>query len=226
MVVIDVLNDAGGRELLLNKYGLRKVPVLARGDQYAMGQMLDPFAKLAGLPMPGADGLSPEQLYKKYEMVFAAGQRYARQFPADKFRERVIPHRERVIRTLCYHVFRIGEAFLETWNGAEYGAKIADNEPPESMVTGDDVARYGAGVWKKYEAWWAGLSASDRALTKTLKTYYGDTGAHKVFERVTWHSAQHCRQLIAVLERMEIKPDVPLTAADLAGLPLPERLWE
>ena len=72
MVVIDVLNDAGGRELLLNKYGLRKVPVLAKGDQYAMGQMLDPFAKLAGLPMPGADRLSPEQIYRKYEIVFVA----------------------------------------------------------------------------------------------------------------------------------------------------------
>jgi hypothetical protein len=224
MVVIDVLNDAGGRELLLNKYGIRKVPVLAKGDQYAMGQMLDPFAKLAGLPMPGADGLTPEQLYQKYAMVFSAGQRYARQFPADKFRERVIPHREREIRTLCYHVFRIGEAFLETWNGAEYAAKIADNEPPDSMLSGEDVARYGASVWKQYEAWWGGLD--DRTLSKMLKTYYGDTGAHKVFERVTWHSAQHCRQLIAVLQRMEIKPDVPLTAADLAGLPLPERLWE
>jgi len=29
-----------------------------------------------------------------------------------------------------------------------------------------------------------------------------------------------------VLERMGIQPDGPLTAADLAGLPLPERLWE
>jgi hypothetical protein len=226
MVVIDVLNDAGGRELLLNKYGLRKVPVLAKGEQYAMGQMLDPFAKLAGLPMPGADGLTPEQLYKKYEMVFAAGQRYARQFPADRFRERVIPHREREIRTLCYHVFRIGEAFLETWNGAEYAAKIADNEPPDDMLTGEDVARYGASVWQQYQAWWSVLADRDRALSRVLKTYYGDTGAHKVFERVTWHSAQHCRQLIAVLERMGVQPDGALTAADLAGLPLPERLWE
>ena len=224
MVVIDVLNDPAGRDLLLNKYGLRKVPVLAKGDQYAFGQMLDPFAKLAGLPMPGADRLSPEELYKKYEIVFAAGQRYARQFPAERFRELVIPHRERQIRTLCYHIFRIGEAFLETWNGAEYALKIADNEPPDSMQTGDDVARYGASVWKRYETWWSELE--DRALTKTLKTYYGDTVAHKVFERVTWHSAQHCRQLVAVLERMEIKPDGPLTPADLAGLPLPERLWE
>lgn len=224
MVVIDVLNDAGGRELLLNKYGLRKVPVLAKGDKYAFGQMLDPFAKFAGLPMPDADRLSPGQLYKKYEMVFAAAQRYARQFPAGRFRERVIPHRERVIRTLCYHVFRIGEAFLETWNGAEYSVKIADNEPPDSMQNGDDIARYGASVWKQYEAWWSGLE--DGKLSRVLKTYYGDTIAHKVFERVTWHSAQHCRQLVAVMERMDIKPDGPLTADDLAGLPMPERLFE
>ncbi|MBM3343991.1 MAG: DinB family protein [Betaproteobacteria bacterium] len=224
MIVIDVLNEPGGMDLLVNKYGLRKVPVLAKGDQVAIGQMLDPFAKLAGLPMPGAGRLSPEQLYKKYEMVFAAGQRLARQFPAERFRERVIPHRERLIRTLCYHVFRIGEAFLETWEGAEYGAKIADNEPPNSMLSGDDVARYGESVWRRYEAWWKALD--DRALSKVLKTYYGDTVAHQVFERVTWHSAQHCRQLVAVLERMNITPDRPLTPGDLAGLPLPDRLWE
>ena len=224
MVVIDVLNDAGGRELLFEKYGLRKVPVLAKGDKYAFGQMLEPFAKFAGLSIPGADGLSPAELYGKYQMVFAAGQRFARQFPAERFRERVIPHRERPVRTLCYHVFRIGEAFLETWNGAEYSVKIADNEPPESMQTGDDIARYGADVWKRYEAWWNDLD--DRSLSRVLKTYYGDTGAHKVFERVTWHSAQHCRQLAAVLERMGIQPDRPLAAADLEGLPLPERLWE
>lgn len=224
MKVIDVLNDAGGRDLLLNKYGLRKVPVLAKGDQVAMGQMLDPFAKLAGLPMPGLDGLTSEQLYQKYEMVFAAGQRFARQFPADRFRERVIPHREREIRTLCYHVFRIGEAFLETWAGAEYSAKIADNEPPDDMLTGDDVARYGARVWQRYETWWRDLD--DRVLSRELKTYYGDTVAHKVFERVTWHSAQHCRQLVAVLERMGVAADKPLSPEELAGLPLPERLWE
>jgi hypothetical protein len=129
-----------------------------------------------------------------------------------------------LIRTLCYHVFRIGEAFLETWNGAEYSVKIADNEPPESMLSGDDVARYGAGVWHQYETWWSALE--DRNLTRVLKTYYGDTVAHKVFERVTWHSAQHCRQLVSVLERMNVQPDGPLTAEDLAGLPLPERLFE
>lgn len=200
------------------------MPVLVKGDQYAFGQMLEPFAKFIGSSATIAPELSPEQLYRKYEIVFAAGQRFARQFPNERLLERVIPHRERVIRTLCYHVFRIGEAFLETWDGAEYSVKIADNEPPESMKTGEDIARYGASVWERYEAWWAGLE--DRTLSRTLKTYYGDTNAHRVFERVTWHSAQHCRQLAAVLERMGIEADRPLTPEELDGLPLPERLWE
>lgn len=223
MVVIDVLNDAGGRELLQNKYGLRRVPVLAKGDQYALGQMIEPFAKLAGIDLGKTEKLTPEQLYRKYEMIFAAAQRYMRQFSNDQLAERVIPNRPRVIRTLCYHIFRIGEAFLEAWGGAEYSQGIADNEPSASM-TGDDIARYGESVWKRYEAWWRDLD--DRKLSKVLKTYYGDTEAHRVFERCTWHSAQHSRQLVAVLERMGITPDRPLTPADLAGLPLPERLWE
>jgi hypothetical protein len=218
------LNDPGGRELLFEKFGLRKVPVLVKNDKYAFGQMLEPFAKFIGSSATVAPELSPEQLYRKYEKVFAAGERFARQFPDERLLERVIPHRERVIRTLCYHVFRIGEAFLETWDGAEYSVKIADNEPPDSMKTGEDIARYGESVWKRYEAWWAGLE--DRSLSRTLKTYYGDTNAHRVFERVTWHSAQHCRQLVAVLERMGIEPDRPLTPEDLEGLPLPDRLWE
>jgi hypothetical protein len=206
------------------KYGLRKVPVLARGKEFAFGQMLDPFAKFIGIDPKTLKRLSPEQLYAKQQMIFEAAQRYARQFPQERFREQVIPNRERPIRTLCYHIFRIGEAFLETWDGAEYSVKIADNEPPEAMQTGDDVARYGEQIQKRYQEWWKALE--DRALTPVLKTYYGDTEAHRVYERITWHSAQHCRQLVAVLERMGIAPDRPLTPQNLAGLPLPERLWE
>ncbi len=224
MIVVDVLNDAGGREYLLEKYGIRKVPVLAKGEKYAFGQMLDPFAKFAGLPMPGVEGLSPAQLFKKYEMIFLAAQRLTLQIPKERFLERVIPHRERVLRTLCYHIFRIGEAFLETCYGAEYSVKIADNEPPDEMVSQEQIVAYGAFVWQEYEKWWS--NNQDPLLTQTLKTYYGDTLAHKVFERVTWHSAQHCRQLAAVLERMQIVADRPLSAQDLAGLPMPERLWE
>jgi hypothetical protein len=49
---------------------------------------------------------------------------------------------------------------------------------------------------------------------------------HHVLERSTWHSAQHARQIIAVLERFGIAPEGPLTAQDYAGLPMPAGLWE
>ncbi len=219
-----MLNHPGGRELLMEKYGLRKVPVVAKGDQWVFGQMIDAVARFVGLQGSGIARLAPPQLFEKYRMVFAAGQRFIRQFPAARFNERVIPNRERVIRTLCYHIFRIGEAFQETWRGAEYSTSIADNPPDDTRQTPEQIARYGAEIWQQYEAWWAGME--DHTLAKILKTYYGDTPAHQVFERVTWHSAQHCRQLMHVLERMGIQPDGPLTAADLAGLPMPERLFE
>jgi len=93
-----------------------------------------------------------------------------------------------------------------------------------SLQSGDTIAQYGASVWSRYETWWRGLD--DKALSRILKTYYGDTSAHRVFERCTWHSAQHCRQLVAVLDRMGIVANGPLTPEDLKGLPLPERLFE
>jgi hypothetical protein len=222
--VIDVLNTPGAREYMSEKYGIKRVPMLAKGKEFAFGQMLDPYAKMIGVDPKTSERLSPEQLYKKQQMIFEAAQRYMRQFPSDRFLEKVIPNRDRVIRTLCYHIFRIGEAFLEAWNGAEYATGIADGNPPDSARTGDDVAKYGESIKKRYQDWWANLE--DRKLSRVVKTYFGDVEAHLLYERVTWHSAQHARQLVAVLERIGIEPDRPLTAEDLKGLPLPDRLFE
>lgn len=210
--------------MLHRRYGLRKVPVVAKGDKYVFGQLLDVVAKFVGLPSSAIEVLDPSEVYEKYRIIFAAGQRYTRQFPIEYMNERVIPNRERLIRTLCFHIFRIGEAFLETWNGSEYTIGITETLPDDSMLTGEDIARYGEHIWKRYESWWA--DQTDKSLVRVLKTFYGDMEARQLFERTTWHSAQHCRQLMAVLERMGISPDGPLTSADLRGLPLPEKLWE
>jgi len=49
---------------------------------------------------------------------------------------------------------------------------------------------------------------------------------NEVMERTAWHSAQHARQIMAVLESFGIPPHGPLTIEDYAGLPMPEGLWE
>ena len=45
-------------------------------------------------------------------------------------------------------------------------------------------------------------------------------------ERTTRHSAQYTRQLMVVLDSVGIATDGPLTASDLAGVPLPQQAWD
>ena len=220
-----MLNDPGGREQL-QKLGTRKVPVVARGDRYVFGQNLEDVAEFVGLGSTGHARLPPGELVKKWVNVLRAAQRYVRQLPAEHLNERVIPNRDRPIRLLSHHVFRIGEAFIETaTRGTEYSEYHAQQPPaPGTMLTGEEIVRYGDSVIPRIERWWNDFS--DKSGRHQVKTYYGEQSLHELLERSTWHSAQHARQLIAVLERYGIEPDGRLTADDLAGLPLPERLWE
>ena len=220
-----MLNDSGGRERLL-ALGVRNVPVVAKGDQFVFGQNLEDVAEFVGLHGTGHTPLAPEQLIKKWVNVLRSAQRYIRQIPKDRINERVIPNRDRSIRLLSHHLFRIGEAFLETAvAGVEYAVQLA-NVPPKdgTFMTGDEIARYGDTVIARLQKWWDGLA--DKSCRQKVKTFFGMQPIHMLFERSTWHSAQHVRQLAALLERYGIEPDGRLTAEDLAGLPLPERLWE
>lgn len=224
-VAIDVLNDPRGRERLL-ELGVRNVPVVAKGDQFVFGQNLEDVAEFVGLHGTGHTPLPPDALIGKWMNVLRAGQRYVRQVPNERLNERVIPNRDRSIRLMSHHLFRIAEAFLETVvDGAEYGVQLA-NIPPEdgAFLTGEEIARYGEQVIARLEQWWDALS--DKSCRHKVKTFYGMQAVHQLFERSTWHSAQHARQLVAVLERLGVEPDGRLTPEDLAGLPLPERLWE
>jgi len=218
-----VLNDPGGRERLL-KLGVRNVPVVARGEKFVFGQLLENVAEFVGFAGTGQQKLPPEQLYDKYRVIQQAAQRLIAQVPQQRFNERVIANRDRSIRFLCYHMFRIAEAFIEAWDGAEYTVQFANIPPGDEVATPQHVVAYGETVRAKFDAWWARVE--DKSCRKALKTFFGPCPAHDLFERSTWHTAQHCRQLADVLQRFGVTPDHPLTAEQLAGLPLPDRLYE
>lgn len=220
-----MVNDPDGQAQLLN-LGVRTVPVLAKNGQYIFCQNLEDVAEFVGVQGTGHTPLPPEALITKWTTVLRAAQRYIRQIPKDQLNERVIDNRDRSIRLMGHHIFRIGEAFLETAiDGVEYWVQLA-NVPPKdgTYTTGAEIASYGESVIERIENWWTKLE--DKSCQEKVKTFYGTPPAHQLLERSTWHSAQHTRQLIAVIERFGIEPDRRLTPEHLAGLPLPEGLWE
>ncbi len=220
--MIDVVNTPGGMDQL-KAMGLRNVPVVAIGERYTFAQNLKDVAKFVGVAL-NREQLAPEVLAPRYDSILATAQGLVRQVPTERMGEQVIPNRPRLIRPFLYHIFRIGESFLIAYGGEEYSNTLANVDPPETMRTAAQIAEYGQGVRDRLNAWWQ--SNSDRALQKKLQTYYGEQVAHDVFERTTWHSAQHCRQLAVVLERMSIKPNQPLLPEQTKGLPMPDGLWE
>ena len=219
------MNDPAGQAQLL-KLGVRTVPVLARDGQYIFCQNLEDVAEFVGLQGTGHTPLPPAALIAKWTVVLRAAQRYIRQIANERLNERAIDNRDRSIRLLSHHIFRIGEAFLETaLDGVEYWVQLA-NVPPKdgTYTTGAEIVSYGDNVIERIENWWIRLD--DKSCQQKVKTFYGTPPMHQLFERSTWHSAQHTRQMIAILDRFGIEPDGRLTPEDLAGLPLPEGIWE
>lgn len=217
-----MFNTPGGMDQL-KALGLRNVPVVAIGERYTFAQNLKDVAKFVGVAL-NREQLSPAVLAARYDSILETAQRLVVQVPVDKLGERVIPNRPRIIRPFIFHIFRIGEAFLIAYNGEEYNNTLANMEPAESIQTPQQVVEYGQQIRDRLNDWWN--SNTDSNLEKKVSTYYGEQTAHDVFERTVWHSAQHCRQLAAMLEGFGIKPDRPLTVEQLQGLPLPEGLWE
>jgi hypothetical protein len=206
--------------------GAQSVPVLAKGGQFIFCQNMEDVAEFVGLQGSGHSPLSPAVLFDKWITVLRASQRYVRQISDSRLMERAIDNRDRSIRLLSHHIFRIGEAFLETAiDDVEYRTNNANVPPAENSCTrAIEIANYGGGVIERIEKWWRQLE--DKSCRQKMKTFYGTPPMHQLFERSTWHSAQHARQMIAVLERLGIEPDGRLTDDDLAGLPLPEQIWE
>ena len=188
-----------------------------------MGLDLAEVAKLLGIAPPDAARLAPGELVDRLETVLTATGRYLRQIPDARLGDG-LPGRDRSLRELGHHVFVIAEAFLDVTRGEVLTAERLADAPDEGMRTGADLDRFGADVRDRLGAWWSG--ADEAACEGPAETYYGTQTLHQVLERTAWHAAQHARQLMMVMATLGIEADGPLGAADLAGLPLPEKVWD
>ena len=160
----------------------------------------------------------------KWQRILLVAENCSRQIPTDRLEEQTAADGGRPVRQLGFHVFSIGEAFLEVTDGALYAAALFLKPVPAEIQTGGDIADYGSLVRARLENWW---STHDRtSLERTTATYYGMRTLGYLLERCTWHSAQHTRQLLALLDRWHTQPRISLESGDLEGLPLPVGVWE
>jgi hypothetical protein len=97
--------------------------------------------------------------------------------------------------------------------------------PPPEMDSKAKILSYGRDVLARFQGWWGGPGRS-ADFAQPAKVYYGQVTLHDFLERTTWHSGQHVRQLMMVLETLGIEPARALGQETFAGLPMPEKVWD
>ena len=208
----------------LRELGVRTVPVVARGREYVFAQELADVSRFIGTQVDFRR-LDAAALMDKWFRILGAAQRQAAQLPREQLAERATEGRDRSIRDLACHIYQVPEAFLEAVeNGVQDLTAVYNAPPPAQVKTPEDIRAFGSRITKRLEDWWT--AQSDKTCRGTLKTYYGVQPLHHVLERCTWHSAQHARQIQAVLLKLGVEPAAALGEKDYAGLPMPVGLWE
>jgi uncharacterized damage-inducible protein DinB len=213
--------DAAGRREL-EHLGVPRPPAVAVGDRVVHGWNPAGYAALLGVAYRAATRFSPSALAARLDRVLESAQRLIERFDAERM-SHVPPERKRTVRDLAFHVYRVGLSFIDAVDRGELPESWFDDRAPADLVTGADVARYGALVRARITGWFQGADADEYA--RTVVTYYGPQPADELLERTVWHAAQHLRQLYVLAERLGVTPPAPLPLDALEGLPLPEAIW-
>lgn len=217
---MNVLEDPAGLAEL-QKLGVRSVPVLSRGDAFTFGQSTRQIVDFLGLEEKSGPELSPAELYARLDKFLTAALELLPLMPADRL-DTHVPGRPRSYRSLGFHLFRVVDAFLDANQGIVLVQAMFREEPAADADTAALVA-YGRGVRQRLRDWW---QSGDTAGTALLETYYGPQSRHELMERTTWHSGQHVRQYMMLLEREGQAHGRPLVEADFARLPMPQNVWD
>ena len=222
---VNVLEDKTGFKDL-ERFGVKMVPIVAKGDAWANGAVFRDVAKVAGFDYKAHKMLGPKIMVDKIIKINEAAFRYLEQIPNEKL-DTLLPGRPRSYRQLVYHIFNIQDVFLR---------RVEDNEPytyesllsilPKGMETKEELAVYGNKVRKKFSEWWLrdGVTTD---FKQPGNVYYGEVILHEVLERTAWHSGQHTRQVLLMLkEKLNLVPNEPIEDVVFQGLPMPKNIWD
>lgn len=223
-VSVNVLEDASGRDELA-ALGVQSVPIIARGGEWANGQVLSDVARVAGIDLGAPVILPPAELQRRLTLILCAAERLFAQIPEATTRQS-LPGRPRTYGDLTFHIFHIAELFVAHMTlGRPLAEGDYNRKPPAIWATKGSVQAYGRGVQTQLHTWWEEKGKTFEFSSPAL-VYYGSQTIHEYFERTTWHAGQHVRQLTLVVEKLGLAPDRPLDAHIWTGLPMPEKIWD
>lgn len=220
----NVLGDPKAYEELAH-FGLRQVPIVTRGDKWANGQVLKDVADLVGVKGVSLAMLPVDELKRRLFLVLESSERFFRQLP-DEALHKLLPNRPRSYTDLVYHIFNNADAFIEEKEGISLIFDSYNRFPDPAANSREDILSYAAHVQKRVKAWFEQAEASRFNWKQKADVYYGDQNQHQFLERTTWHSGQHARQLMWVLEGLGVSVDRPLPPETFVGLPMPEKVWD
>jgi hypothetical protein len=215
----DVAADPAGRAEL-DRRGIPLVPAVTAGERHVHGWNPAALAALLGVAYVEPPRLSPAELAARLDRVLDGAVRALAQVPPERLDESPAAGRERSVRQLGYHLFRLSQAFPDAMTERRLPEAWLQEEVPPGRRELPHLLAYGRAVRAGAAAWLARPGATEG----TVETYYGPQTGHELLERTTWHAAQHLRQLYAFLRGCGVTPLAPLGEADWAGLPLPREL--
>src|SRR5207247_6363432 len=113
--------------------------------------------------------------------------------------DHVPPERKRTLRDLAFHVFRLSLGFVDAVDRAELPESVYEERAHPELVSGGDVARYGALVRARLSGWLQGAGGEE--YKRTVETYYGPQAAGTVLERTTSAAGQLLPQMYVRRQR-------------------------
>lgn len=204
----------------LRRLGIPIFPATIFGDRFVHGWNPRALAELVGIRYVEGPRLSPDELWRRLDAILAANQAAIRAVPAEHL-DMKAPDRDRTLRQLAYHVFRLSAAFADCREQGRFPEAWLLEEAPPGSNDAASIARYGHDVRERLAA----FCRRPGWCEGSVETYYGGQTAHELMERTTWHAAQHVRQVYWFLERLGISVAQPLTEDHLRGLPVPKEVW-
>ena len=213
-------NDEARSEM--ESYGISTLPAAIFNRRSVSGWNPKALADLVGVAYNDRPVLKPHDLFMVLDRILRLTQEIIAPVAEEKLDVKK-PSRDRTLRHLCYHVFRLSNTFVDAVEKNRLLHEWLVAPPPADIRTGRDLEGYGQKVRDRISDWKKSVSAE--IFNGAVNTYYGDQGVHHLLERTVWHAGQHLRQIRDLLIENGIEPSIALDDSIFEGLPMPDDVW-